>query len=124
MTDATDHLMATQALSQSLAGDLTSGSLLPLWPDLLERMGVSRGFLPATLYISNVMFQFVPLLIGAWIGPGPLLARDGAHRIPLLLDFSVLTSYLIVYPCVFMLMLTDQRALRSALGKISNVRGP
>jgi hypothetical protein len=120
MTDAIDHSMATQALSQTLAGELdtTSGSLLHLWPDLLERIGVSRGFMPAALYFSNVMLQFVPLLIGAWLGSVPLLTRDGVHRIPFLLDFSALSSYLIAYPCVFTLVLTDQRALRTALSKI------
>src|SRR5258708_35686256 len=122
MTDASDQSLATISLPQFPATDLetTSGSLLHLLPHLLERIGVSSGFMPAALYFANVILQFAPLLIGALISQVAVVAREGAHRIPFLLDLSALTFFLITYPCIFVLMLTDQQVLTGSLSRVQS----
>src|SRR5450631_2349650 len=113
MTNVGDQALATTSSPQFRATDLdtTSGSLFHLLPRLLERIGISSGFIPATLYVTNVILQFAPLLIGALTSQVSVVGREGAHRIPFLLDVSALTFFLVTYPSIFVLMLTDQQVL-------------
>jgi multisubunit Na+/H+ antiporter MnhE subunit len=67
------------------------------------------------LYVAAVVLTFVPLALGAALSPLSLVTADGALRLPFLYDWNVAFMFLVSFPCVLMLTVTDQRMLARAI---------
>jgi hypothetical protein len=88
--------------------DTTASSALHLLPGLLGRLGLG-GFARAGLYVAAVVLTYLPLLIGAWLSPVSMTVTQGTHRLPFLHDASAMFTFLVSFPCILMLTVTDQR---------------
>jgi len=64
------------------------------------------------------VLTFVPLLIGAVFSPLSLASPIEAHRLPFLRDWNVLFMYLVSFPCLMILTVTDQHVLSTSLKSV------
>jgi hypothetical protein len=97
--------------------DTTAGSALHLVLKLLDRIGVG-GYAAAVLYVVAVAATYLPLLIVAWLGPLPMAVAQAPHRLAFLEDASVMFTFLVSFPCMLILTVTDQRILTRSLNSV------
>src|SRR5580704_7629133 len=97
--------------------DTTAGSALHLVLKLLDRIGVG-AYAAAVLYVVAVAATYLPLLIVAWLGPLPIAVAQAPHRLAFLEDASVMFTFLVSFPCMLILTVTDQRILTRSLNSV------
>ena len=98
----------------------TAGSFIHA---LFRRLTRNRGGHASailTLYVLSVAIGYLPLLIAALAGPLPVLPRPGEHRLPFLLDFTVLYALLVSFPCLVILLATDEDVLTRSLQRVQS----
>ncbi len=119
LTDAPDVPETSQGSPQFSPAklDTTAGSCLHLLLGLLDRIGMAT-FAAAALYVAAVVLTYLPLLIGAWLSPVSMTVREGAHRLPFLYDGNTPFMFLVSFPCMLILTVTDQRVLTRALDSV------
>jgi hypothetical protein len=76
----------------------------------------------AMVYIVCVFFTFVPMLLVAALEPYPLLAISRAVKLPFLLDLNITFTFLISFPMLVILMLTDDHVLSTSLERVQKER--
>jgi hypothetical protein len=99
--------------------DTTAGSLVHRLTHRLDRVWPGGAFAPLVLYGVAVAITFVPLLLGAYLSPLPLLkVAEGTTRLPFLHDWNVLFLFLVSFPCLLILTATDQPMLTRSLKSV------
>src|SRR6185503_12642754 len=58
---------------------------------------------------------FLPLVLSALLSPFSLVTPTATHRLPFLCDWNVLFMFLVSFPCLMILTVTDQDELVRAL---------
>jgi hypothetical protein len=93
--------------------DTTRGSILHRW--IRKPSGGEHSAI--TAYITAVVATYVPMMLVAGIG---FLTRDCLvmHRLPFHRDWNVMFMYLVTFPTLLVLTVTDDRTLRAALLRI------
>jgi hypothetical protein len=94
--------------------DTTAGSPLHVLLGVFDRIGVG-AFAHVALYVAAVVATYLPLLIGAWLGPVSITVTQGMHRVPFLYDGVTMFTFLVSFPCMLILVATDQRVLSRSL---------
>src|SRR5207253_2895425 len=95
--------------------DTTGGSAIHwLFHPFLHSRPLGALRLPA-MYVASAGAIMVPMLVAALFGPHDLLAAGGALKLPFLRDWNVLFMFLVSFPCLSILIATDQSVLSSAL---------
>ena len=123
MTD-TFHLPATdlpfgESLPVSLVElDTTAGSVLHLLYSYLNRVELGGLFALLNLYIIAIALTFLPLLVGALLSPFSLTVATPPLKLPFFYDWNVLFMFLVSFPCLVILSVTDQQVLTSSLKSI------
>ena len=95
--------------------DTTRGSVLHRLVGLPPSQ--ARAISPAA-YVLAVGATYLPLAAAALLGPLPLLDTTSALRLPFLRDWNVAFMFLVSFPCIIILTLTDDRALANALERV------
>jgi len=67
------------------------------------------------LYAIAVALTLLPLLIGAWLGPHSLVVRNAELKLPFFYDWTILFAFLVSFPCLLILTVTDQHVLDQSL---------
>jgi hypothetical protein len=75
------------------------------------------GYIPK-LYIISILLTFVPLLIGAALSPLSLTIATCKLKLPFFYDWNVLFMFLISFPFLLILTVTDQEVLTNALRSV------
>jgi hypothetical protein len=70
------------------------------------------------LFITAVAFTFLPLLLAALFSPLSLISWTLPHKLSFFYDFNILFAFIVSFPCLFILSVTDQRVLSSALKSV------
>lgn len=84
----------------------------------IVRLGRGREPLLVSVYIICVALTLVPLLIGAAVSPLSLANPIEEHRLPFLRDWNMLFMYLVSFPCLMILTVTDQHVLSTSLKSV------
>jgi hypothetical protein len=105
----------TTARLVTLGIDTTSGSVLHRLAGLPR--GRARAISPAA-YVLAVGLTYVPLAAAAALSPLPLIETSNTLRLPFFRDWNVAFMFLVSFPCLIVLILTDDRALTSALERV------
>ena len=119
MTDTTDA-PATSRGSPHLSAanlDTTAGSVLHILLGLLDHKRVGE-FAPAAVYGAAVVLAYLPLLITALVSERPVTVTQGPYPLPFLYDVNVMFIFLVSFPCMLILTVTDQQALTRALNSV------
>jgi hypothetical protein len=103
--------------SPILSLDTTHGSFLHGFKPLA---GVKSGQAPsvARIYLLSVAATYIALAITALISAIPLGTPSNSLKLPFLHDWNIALMFLLSFPCVMILTLTDQHALTSALNRV------
>ena len=104
-----DALLDADALSV----DTTAGSPLHAWA---RATGVDRSFFKT--YLVSVALTYVPLAIAAYVGSGPRLHPSLAVKLPFFADWNVLFMFLVSFPFMVRLLVSDQGTLSDALKRV------
>jgi hypothetical protein len=116
---ATHWPPAAVSSASASAWETTAGSIIHRPFRQLERVGGS-GFTALKLYIIAVAMTFIPLLIGALLSPLSLTTPSQTHRLPFLCDWNVLFMFLVSFPCLVILTVSDYHFLGAALKSIES----
>jgi len=109
---------AAVSSASASAWETTAGSIVHRPFRYLERVG--SAFTAFQLYIIAVGMTFIPLLLGALLSPLSLTTPSPTHRLPFLCDWNVLFMFLVSFPCLVILTVTDYRYLGAALKSIES----
>lgn len=92
----------------------TSGSVIHR---LFGDLGVVQGtpFRELKIYLASFALTCLPLFVSALFSPLSLVAPTGLHRLPFLCDWNVLFLFLVSFPCLMILTVTDQDVLVRSL---------
>lgn len=104
-----------------LTPDTTRGSVFHQLARL-EAPGWGRGF---KIYVVCIAVTFAPLLLTGWLEAHPLAAmweRTGDNSLPLLLDANIAFTFLVSFPVLMLLLVSDHDVLSSALRKVCETR--
>lgn len=82
------------------------------------RVGRRRRLHLPSIYGLSLGLTFVPLLVGALVSPLPMARVEGGHRLPFLLDWNVLFMFLVSFPSLVILTVTNQNALTTSLRSV------
>lgn len=106
-----------EAPSTSLVLDTTDGSLLHR---LAGYRPPSRQNLPSPwmIYVIAVLVTYVPLILAAWLSPLPIAEPTATLRLPFLYDWNVAFMFVVSFPLVLVLTITDQNALEDSLQQV------
>ena len=75
-----------------------------------------NAFQLTTIYLSSIICTYIPTLIAAFVGPNSIIYRDdGVLRLPFLYDFGFAFMAFVSFPCLFVLLVSDQHVLECAL---------
>jgi hypothetical protein len=97
--------------------DTTAGSALHILPRVLDRLGFG-AFAPVALYASAVALTFLPLVIVGWFGPLSMTIRSSTLKMPFFYDASTIFLFVVSFPCLLILTVTDQKLLSSSLSRV------
>jgi hypothetical protein len=97
--------------------DTTAGSALHRLVGLLEGLGLG-AFAPMALYFGAVVITYLPLLVGAWLSPLSMTVPQGTLRFPFFYDVNSMFMFLVSFPCLLILTVTDQQALTWSLNTV------
>jgi hypothetical protein len=94
----------------SLVLDTTAGSILH------RAVGYGPTAQPkppstAATYITAIAFTYVPLLLVAKLSPLPLATFSSALHLPFLFDWNVAFMFMVSFPLLLVLTITDQHVL-------------
>jgi hypothetical protein len=93
--------------------DTTSGSILHrVFCDPEHPWPVSK------LFITAVAFTFLPLIVAALLSPLSLISWTPPHKLSFLYDWNILFAFIVSFPCLFILSVSDQHVLASALKSV------
>ena len=95
--------------------DTTTGSAAHALFLCLDRGGGGRALALFRLYAIAVALTLLPLLIGAWLGPHSLVVRNAELKLPFFNDWTILFAFLVSFPCLLILTVTDQHVLDQSL---------
>ena len=95
--------------------DTTTGSAAHALFRCLDRGGGGRALALFRLYAIAVVLTLLPLLIGAWLGPHSLVVRNAELKLPFFYDWTILFAFLVSFPCLLILTVTDQHVLDQSL---------
>lgn len=98
--------------------DTIEGSLAHHLFGYLGRAGLGGVFAYFMLYIIAVALTLLPLLVGAFLSPLSLTVRNETLQLPFFYDWNVLFMFLVSFPCLVILTVTDQQVLTSSLKSI------
>jgi hypothetical protein len=98
--------------------DTTTGSAAHALFRCLDRGGGGRALALFRLYAIAVALTLLPLLIGAWLGPHSLIVRSAELKLPFFYDWTILFAFLVSFPCLLILTVTDQHVLDQSLKAI------
>lgn len=100
-----------------LALDTTAGSILHR---LAGFQFLSRPNFPSVLviYIAAVAVTYVPLLLAAWLSPLPIAMPTPTLHLPFLYDWNVAFTFVVSFPLLLVLTITDQDTLATSLRQV------
>lgn len=108
---------ASDAQGYSLKLETASGSLLHKLANSDSLRGTGQGPSPTKIYLLVIAVTFLPLAAAALLSPLPIAASP-ALRLPFLYDWNVAFMFLVSFPCLMVLTLTDQQALTVSLRRV------
>lgn len=112
--------VVSAASEPPLAVDSTEGSI----PHYLSRYYISgvvkRAPSGAKVYVWAILITYLPMLIAALFSPLPLASRNQTVYLPFLLDWNVAFMFLVSFPTLVALTVTDQHVLAMALDQVQN----
>lgn len=118
-TTAATHAEATgDNIHTVLTLDSTRGSALHRWRLLRGPSTSAGGPVLVRVYVLSTAVTYLPLVAAALIGSLPLIEPTSTLRLPFLHDWNIALMFLLSFPCVMVLTLTDQHALTSALARV------
>src|SRR5262245_7696025 len=100
--------------------DTTTDSAVHALFRCLDRGGGGRALALFKLYVIAVALTLLPLLIGAWLGPHSLVARGAELKLPFFYDWTILFAFLVSFPCLLILTVTDQDVLVQSLQTVES----
>ena len=100
--------------------DTTTGSAVHALFRCLDRGGGGRALALFRLYVIAVALTLLPLLIGAWLGPHSLVVRGAGLKLPFFYDWTILFAFLVSFPCLLILTVTDQDVLVQSLKTVES----
>jgi hypothetical protein len=100
--------------------DTTTDSAVHALFRCLDRGGGGRALALFKLYVIAVALTLLPLLIGAWLGPHSLVVRGAQLKLPFLYDWTILFAFLVSFPCLLILTVTDQDVLVQSLKTVES----
>lgn len=103
--------------SSAMTLDTTAGSVLHILPKVLDRLGFGI-FTPVALYAGAVFFTFLPLVIFAWFSPLSMTIRSATLKMPFFYDASTIFLFVVSFPCLLILTVTDQKLLSRSLNRV------
>jgi hypothetical protein len=77
-----------------------------------------RGPSAGKVYVVAVVLIYVPLFLCALMSPLPVAARTATLHLPFLYDWNVAFTFLVSFPSLLVLTVTDQCVLASSLGRV------
>jgi hypothetical protein len=95
----------------------TAGSALHVIPRWLDSLGFG-AFTPVVIYAGAVSLTFLPLIIGAGLSPLSMTIQSETLSLPFLYDVSTIFLYVVSFPCLLILTVTDHRVLSRALSRV------
>jgi hypothetical protein len=98
--------------------DTTTGSAAHTLFRYLDRSGGRRALALLSLYVIAVALTFLPLLVGAWLGGS--LFGDDKLKLPFFHDWTILFAFLVSFPCLLILTVTDQHILDQSLKMVDS----
>ena len=98
--------------------DSTFGSALHNWRFLKGRSATGPALV--RVYVLAGMSTYASLFIAASMGSLSLTQATPPLRLPFLHDWNVALMFLVSFPCVMVLTLTDQHALSTALARVQD----
>lgn len=103
--------------SALLALDTTAGSILHRLAGY--HLPVRPKFPSVTvIYLVAVAATYVPLLLAAWLSPLPIAALTPTLRLPFLYDWNVAFMFVVSFPLLLVLTITDQHTLAASLRQV------
>lgn len=120
MSDASCEALSFQTLSgpdtvSEVRLDTTGGSIAH---EIYRRLALTpppNHLVLAKVYCASIAVTFVPLLIFAIFSGNSLVAPTPAHPLPFFYDWNMLFMFLVSFPCLVALVVTDQDLLTRAL---------
>jgi hypothetical protein len=100
--------------------DTTTDSAVHALFRCLDRGGGGRALALFRLYAIAVALTLLPLLIGAWLGPHSLVVRGAELKLPFFYDWTILFAFLVSFPCLLILTVTDQDVLVQSLKTVES----
>ena len=100
--------------------DTTTDSAVHALFRCLVRGGGGRALALFRLYVIAVALTLLPLLIGAWLGPHSLVVRGPELKLPFFYDWTILFAFLVSFPCLLILTVTDQDVLVQSLKTVES----
>ena len=125
MADAI-HLIANEPLAGNVPPasvmtlDTTAGSIIHYCFSRLGQVGLAQTFTLFKSYIIAVALTYLPLLIAAAFSPLSIAVPAEGHHLPFLYDLNVCFMFLVSFPCLIILTITDQQALVGALRSVQS----
>jgi hypothetical protein len=98
--------------------DTTAGSLIHRAVASLSSVELGNTFYVSKLYFAAISLAFFPLLVCAHLSPLPLFYTSPNHSLPFLYDWNVLFMFLVSFPCLAILTVTDQPVLSHSLKSV------
>jgi len=111
--------LSNESLSISVVElDTTKGSFAHLLFGYLCRSKLAGIYSYFMVYIFAVSITLLPLIVAAFLSPLPLTVRTQTLQLPFFYDWNVLFMFLVSFPCLVILTVTDQQVLTSSLKTI------
>jgi hypothetical protein len=117
---ATDRLDGKLSSVPAMVLDTSAGSIIHSRFRYLNRVGPAGTFAVARAYVAAVALTYLPLLIAAILSPLSIVVPTAGHRLPFLYDWNVCFMFLVSFPCIIVLTVTDQDVLARALGAVQS----
>src|SRR6476620_6412354 len=122
MTDALPfpavHSTITQSPSSIAKLDTTASSAVHRFFGPLGGAVPQGSFPVLKLYMSALGITFLPLFVAALISTVPIDHPTEGHPLPFLFDWNVLFMFLVSFPCLTILIVTDQLVLSRSLENV------
>jgi hypothetical protein len=104
----------------SIIVDTTSGSLPHRLFGLINCVSPDSHLVLSKIYVCTVAATILPLIAAATVSRVPLVIPTAVHTLPFLKDFNIWFMFLISFPCLVILVITDQAMLDHALQAVRN----
>lgn len=98
--------------------DTSAGSVLHRIAGCCRTAAPGQAYPLTAIFLAAIAITFVPLLVGAYLGPLSLTNSTAPHRLPFLRDWNVLFLYLVSFPSLAVLIVNDQWILSTSLKSV------